>query len=89
MWPFNPTKPAQPATIPTDTIIPLHFLDDQPVHRSIVLDLTLRFDDALDGEMLRIALVRLMELGNWRKLGARLRMNVSYPPTPNKRLDAD
>ncbi|KAL6411812.1 lysR family regulatory protein [Ilyonectria robusta] len=75
MWPFSPMKPTQPATIPTDTIIPLHFLDDQPVHRSIVLDLTLRFDDALDSETLRIALVRLMELGPWRKLGARLRMN--------------
>jgi hypothetical protein len=41
-----------------------------------VLDFTLRFDDVLDSEKLGAALVRLMELGNWRKLGARLRMNV-------------
>lgn len=41
-----------------------------------MLDLTLRFDDVLDHEKMRLALVRLVELGNWRKLGARLRMNV-------------
>jgi len=43
----------------------------------MVLDFTLRFDDVLDPEKLSAALVRLMELGNWRKLGARLRMNVN------------
>lgn len=84
MWPFTRTKLAKPATIPTDSIIPLHSLDDNTVHRSIVLDLTLRFDDALDSSTLRIALARLMELGNWRKLGARMRMNVSCPQVPNK-----
>jgi hypothetical protein len=69
-------KPARPAIIPTDTIISMHSLDDTSFLRSLVLDFTLRFDDALDPEKLSAALVRLMELGNWRKLGARLRMNV-------------
>jgi hypothetical protein len=73
---FFGQKPARPATISTDTIIPLHSLDDTTINRAIVLDFTLRFDDVMDPEKLRAALVRLMELGNWRKLGARLRMNV-------------
>ena len=48
----------------------MHSLDDASFLRSIVLDFTLRFDDVLDPEKLSAALVRLMELGNWRKLGA-------------------
>ena len=69
-------KPVRPATIPTDTIIPLHHFDSTPSHRAFVLDFTLRFDDVLDHEKMRLALVRLVELGNWRKLGVRLRKNV-------------
>jgi hypothetical protein len=41
---------------------------------------THRFDDVLDAEKLRIGLVRLMELGNWGKLGGRLRENVNCTP---------
>jgi hypothetical protein len=74
---FFGQKPTRPATISTDTIIPLHSLDDNFIYRAIVLDFTLRFDDVLDPEKLRTALARLMGLGNWRKLGARLRMNVN------------
>ena len=75
---FFGQRPARPATIPTDTIISMHSLDSASLFRSIVLDFTLRFDDVLDPEKLSAALVRLMELGNWRKLGARLRLNVKY-----------
>lgn len=75
MWPFS-QKPASPAIVPTDTVIPLHYWDDTFIMRALVVDLTFRFDDVLDPEKIRNALVRLMEIGNWRKLGARLRMNV-------------
>ncbi|KAI7198592.1 hypothetical protein KC316_g3977 [Hortaea werneckii] len=34
-----------------------------------------RFDDVLDPEKLRKALERLLQIGGWRKLGARLRLN--------------
>lgn len=71
---FGHTKPA---VIPTDTIIPLHHLDDISILRCIVNDFTLRFDDVLDPGKLSAALERLLELGNWRKLGARLRLKVS------------
>lgn len=69
-------KPARPAAVSTDTIIPMHSHDDNPHLRAMVLDFTQRFDDVLDPAKLCAALVRLMELGNWRKLGARLRMTV-------------
>jgi hypothetical protein len=79
MWPFRRSPEAKPIIISTDTIIPFHWLDDTDIYRSIVMDLTLRFDDVLDAEKIRGALTRLMELGNWRKLGARIRLNVCRP----------
>ena len=74
------SKPAKPATVSTDTVIPLHSKDDTKSLRPFVLDYTLCFDDVLDPEKLRSSLARLMELGDWRKLGARLRLNVSVTP---------
>ena len=78
---FQAAKPARPAAVPTDTIVPMHCFDDNAINRSLLLYLTLRFDDVLDPERLRHALERLMELGEWRKLGARLRKTVSFLPT--------
>ncbi|TVY41307.1 Transcriptional regulator [Lachnellula subtilissima] len=69
------SKPARPAKVPTDTTIPLHSKDDTKSLRPFVLDFTLCFDDVLDAEKLRNSLERLMEIGDWRKLGARLRLN--------------
>lgn len=70
-------KPATPATVPTDEIIPLYFWDNQQYARGVVLDCTFRFDDVMDTEKICLALERLLEIGEWRKLGARLRLNVS------------
>ncbi|KAG5932552.1 hypothetical protein E4U53_001270 [Claviceps sorghi] len=70
-----PRQDASPATVPTDTIIPFHFYDDTKNTRGLCFDLTFRFDDVLDPERLRVALSRLLELGDWRKLGARIRRN--------------
>jgi hypothetical protein len=69
-------KQTTPEKVPTDEVIPLHYWDDNEVFRSIIVDFALRFDDVLDHEMLRRALARLMEIGDWRKLGARLRIKV-------------
>ncbi|TVY67476.1 Transcriptional regulator sdnM [Lachnellula suecica] len=71
------SKPAKPAPVPTDTIIPLHWQDDNSTFRAIVTTIMLRFDDVLDPEKLQTSLATLMEMGDWRKLGARLRMNES------------
>ncbi|KAF4619080.1 hypothetical protein G7Y89_g14770 [Cudoniella acicularis] len=69
------SKPVQLATVPTDAIVPVHSLDDTPVFRSMVLEFTLRFDDVLDPLKLRESLAQLLEIGDWKKLGARLRLN--------------
>ena len=69
-------KPGAPATIPTDRIIPMYFFDDNYVNRAWVMHFTMRFDDVLDPGRLQSSLARLMELGDWRKLGARVRQNV-------------
>ncbi|KLU91721.1 hypothetical protein MAPG_10238 [Magnaporthiopsis poae ATCC 64411] len=72
---FWAAKPKRPPVVPTDTIIPVHYFDDNAINRSVLLYLTLRFDHVLDPGCLRGALERLMQLGGWRKLGARVRTN--------------
>ncbi|KAF2427119.1 hypothetical protein EJ08DRAFT_616205 [Tothia fuscella] len=66
-------KPVAPATVPTDTIIPMHYFDDNSINRNVLLYITLRFDDVLDVEILRSSFEKLLRIGEWRKLGARLR----------------
>ncbi len=70
------SKPVAPARVPTDIVIPLHQIDDTPTNRSLCLDQSMRFDDVLDVDKLVGALERLLEKPGWRKLGARLRLNV-------------
>ncbi|QRD81424.1 terpenoid cyclases/protein prenyltransferase alpha-alpha toroid [Aspergillus flavus] len=50
---------------------------DIVIERGIRLchDFTFRFDDVLDASKLEAALDRLMEIGDWGQLGARLRLN--------------
>ncbi|KFY99647.1 hypothetical protein V498_00599 [Pseudogymnoascus sp. VKM F-4517 (FW-2822)] len=47
-------------------------LDDNKVLNSIVVAWTLRFNDVLDPDRLHTSLSRLLEIGDWRKLGGRL-----------------
>ncbi|RMY66162.1 hypothetical protein D0862_15214 [Hortaea werneckii] len=68
-------KPQPPPKVPSDEVIPLHYLDDQFYTRALVLHFFSRFDDVLDPEKLRKALDRLLHMGGWCKLGARLRLN--------------
>ncbi|OOQ85454.1 putative LysR family regulatory protein [Penicillium brasilianum] len=60
---------------PADTILPFHYWDDDHHTRGLSFDITFRFDDVLEHEKLRISLSRLLEIGDWRKLGARIRRN--------------
>lgn len=57
-------------------IYPVHLMDAAKVNHK-VMGWTMRFNDVLDAEMLRSAMKTLVEVGNWRKLGGRLRRNVS------------
>ncbi|KAI0384055.1 hypothetical protein F5Y04DRAFT_234500 [Hypomontagnella monticulosa] len=68
-------EPKAPLTISSDTIVPLHRLDDVPINRNVILEYTMRFDDVLDPDKLRLSLEKLLERRDWRKLGARLRLN--------------
>lgn len=54
---------------------PLHKLDDLKGFRNNVIWM-MRFNDVLDAEKLADALSRLLEIGDWRKLGGRLRFKV-------------
>lgn len=65
-----------PRTTANDMIIPLHLWDDVPYTRAVSLNVTLRFEEVLDIKKLHASLNRLLEIGDWRKLGARLRQNV-------------
>ncbi|KAJ9136939.1 Transferase family domain-containing protein [Pleurostoma richardsiae] len=68
-------KRAPPPRVPTDEVQPVHFFDDLDSYRGLVMCWTLVFEDVLDAEKLRDALARLLETGEWRRLGGRLRLN--------------
>jgi hypothetical protein len=44
--------------------------------QKIVMEVTLRFDDVLDAGKLKSSLERLLEIGEWRSMGARFKKNV-------------
>lgn len=67
-----PTGP--PPTVPSDEVFPVHYFDDTFVNRKMIMCWTMKFDDVLDPEALRSSLARLLEIGDWRKLGGRLRL---------------
>jgi hypothetical protein len=72
-------KTIAPERVPTDEVIQLCERDDIPSLRAIVLEYTMVFDDVLDAEQLSGALWKLLERPGWKKLGARLRTNVTNP----------
>lgn len=71
------TKPDPISIVPEDEIFPVHYFDDTEMNRYMIMCCTMRFDDVLDPEYLHSSLARLLEIGDWRKLGGRLRLGVS------------
>jgi hypothetical protein len=65
-----------PPPVESDDVYPLHMLDDTKTLRSIVVTWTLCFNDVLDADSLHTSLSRLLEIGDWRKAGGRLRLKV-------------
>ncbi|KAI7773113.1 hypothetical protein LA080_011863 [Diaporthe eres] len=59
----------------------MHHFDDNPINQSIILAWTLRFNDVLDADKLHDGLARLLEIGDCRKLGGRIRKG------PNGKLE--
>ncbi|KAB8345929.1 hypothetical protein FH972_022982 [Carpinus fangiana] len=74
---FRKAKAEEAPVHPTDTIIPLHPFDDNDITRGSLLYITLFFEHVLDVEKLRHGMEELLTIGDWRKLGARLRKTVS------------
>lgn len=60
----------------TDDVYPLHMLDDTKTLRGIAVTWVLRFNDVLDPDRLHASLSRLLEIGDWRKVGGRLRLGA-------------
>jgi hypothetical protein len=58
-----------------EEVCPLHKLDDIKSFRNHVIWM-MRFNDVLDAEKLADALSRLLEIGDCKKLGGRLRFKV-------------
>ena len=79
MWnPFGARQqPVSPPVVPGDQIVPLSEHDDTHINRSLILDFMLRFNSVLDPEKLKSSLDTLLNQPGWRKIGARLRLNVS------------
>jgi hypothetical protein len=80
LWRLLGASPARipPPRIESDDIYPVHLLDDTKALRNIVVTWTLRFNDVLDPEKLHASLSGLLEIGDWRKVGGRLRLKVSF-----------
>ncbi|KAE8153638.1 hypothetical protein BDV25DRAFT_149191 [Aspergillus avenaceus] len=72
---FFKSKPDRPTKIPTDTVVPVAYWDQQKHSRAACLHFTYRFEDVLSKDELRSSLNRLFDIGNWHRLGARLREN--------------
>lgn len=70
-------KPEHEVRYSDDKIYPLYRLDTTKTLKSIVVTWTLRFDDVLSAEKLHFSLEKLLEIGDWRKVGGRLQLNVS------------
>lgn len=81
---FGGGKPSRAPLVESDEILPMFDFDARPQVRNIIIGWTLRFDDVLDADQLHVALARLLEIGNWRKLGGRLRETVSSVQSPGQ-----
>ena len=78
LWRLLRGPPAPPPVVDTDDIYPVHMLDDTKTLRGIVVTWTLHFNDVLDPDKLHASLSKLLDIGEWRKVGGRLRLKVSF-----------
>ncbi|KAM7197241.1 putative lysr family regulatory protein [Rhypophila sp. PSN 637] len=70
--------------VATDDVIPCGGFDDTRTVRSIIMGCAFRFNEVLDCDKIHAALARLLEIGEWRKLGGRLRLNLSCCETSGR-----
>ncbi|KAJ4328444.1 hypothetical protein N0V84_001128 [Fusarium piperis] len=70
----NPQRGQLPK-VDSDDVYPTFLLDDTRLFRDLILTWTFCFNDVLDPDKLHSSLTRLLEIGDWRKFGGRLRLN--------------
>jgi hypothetical protein len=78
-WLSSLWRSEPPATVASDNIVPLHILDACWMYQRFLVAPVLRFDEALDSSKLTDALLKLIQTGDYRKLGARTRRNQVGP----------
>ncbi|KAM7200196.1 hypothetical protein V8F20_005414 [Naviculisporaceae sp. PSN 640] len=61
--------------VPSDEVVLAHPTDGSSTIRKIIMGAGFRFNQVLDCDKVHAALARLLEIGEWRKLGGRLRLN--------------
>ncbi|PHH93229.1 hypothetical protein CDD83_9499 [Cordyceps sp. RAO-2017] len=69
LWSFGKRSPPQDGEY---DVYPVYKLDDNMLCRNLSVSYTMRFNDVLDPYLLLDSLTRLLEIGDWRKLGGRL-----------------
>lgn len=90
LWRLRAFPPESPPPLAgTDDVYPVHMLDDTKTLRDIVVTWTLRFNDVLNVDSLHASLSKLLEIGDWRKLGGRLRLKVSLLFIGDESIAAD
>lgn len=70
-------RQVQPPKTPTDEVVPFHLIDGMDMYRSITLAVTFRIHDVLDTKKLYHSLCTLIESDGWKRVGGRVRKNVS------------
>ncbi|KAJ4141757.1 hypothetical protein NW768_000974 [Fusarium equiseti] len=58
---------------PSDFVYPTHMMDNLSMLRQMIMAWTMRFDDVLDPSQLHRSLTELLQIGDWKKLGGRLK----------------
>lgn len=71
----NAERVEQPAM--DQDVYPVHTLDGMKDYEAFVGTVML-FNDVLDADLLHTTLSHLLEIGDWKKLGGRLRRDVSF-----------
>ncbi|KAM7202680.1 hypothetical protein V8F33_002606 [Rhypophila sp. PSN 637] len=77
MFTSSKMKPAPAPRVPSDDVLPVHPIDGSTVIRNMTMGTGFRFNQVLDCDMIHGALVRLLKIGDWKRLGGRLRLMES------------
>ncbi|VUC24922.1 unnamed protein product [Clonostachys rosea] len=67
------SKPPNLEPVKGDIVYPTHFMDNKDIFDGLLLASAWQFNDVLDADKVHASFCRLLEIGDWRKLGGRFR----------------